>query len=46
MDAIQFTQLAQPWVIESGEFHGKGVGPNVLYPDGRIERGIPLMISQ
>ena len=35
--------VKQPWVIESGEFHGKGVGPNVLFPDGRIERGIPLM---
>lgn len=33
----------QPWVIESGDLHGKGGGPNVLFPDGRIERGISLM---
>ena len=32
--------VAQPWVIESGEFHGNGTGPNVLYPDGRIDHGI------
>lgn len=38
--------VAQPWAIESGEFHGKGVGPNVMYPDGRIERGMPLMTAQ
>jgi len=38
--------VAQPWVIESGEFHGHGKGPNVLFPDGRIERGIPLMIGR
>ncbi|MBX7210888.1 MAG: hypothetical protein K1X78_21460 [Verrucomicrobiaceae bacterium] len=37
--------ISQPWVIESGEFHGKGSGPNVLFPDGRIERGIPLGIA-
>ena len=35
--------VAQPWVVESGELHGQGVGPNVLYPDGRVERGMPLM---
>ena len=35
--------VSQPWIIESAENHGKGVGPNVLFPDGRIERGIPLM---
>ena len=38
--------VAQPWIIESGELHGKGQGPNVLYPDGRIERGLSLMISE
>lgn len=37
---------AQPWVVENGEFHGKGQGPNVLFPDGHIERGIPLMVGQ
>ena len=37
--------VAQPWIIESGEFHGKGVGPNVIFPDGHIERGIPLSPS-
>lgn len=37
--------VAQPWVVESGELHGQGLGPNVLYPDGRIERGMPLMIG-
>lgn len=37
--------VAQPWVVESGELHGQGVGPNVLYPDGRVERGMPLMIG-
>lgn len=35
--------VTQPWVIESGDFHGKGKGPNILFPDGRIERGISLM---
>jgi type II secretory pathway pseudopilin PulG len=35
--------VSQPWITESGDFHGKGVGPNILFPDGRIERGIPLM---
>ena len=34
--------VSQPWITESGEFHGKGVGPNILFPDGRIERGISL----
>lgn len=37
--------ITQPWVIESGELHGKGAGPNVMYPDGRIERGIPLGVA-
>lgn len=35
--------VSQPWLVESGDFHGKGMGPNVLYPDGRIERGMTLM---
>ena len=35
--------VAQPWVVESGELHGKGSGPNVMYPDGRIERGLSLL---
>jgi competence protein ComGC len=35
--------VSQPWIIESAEFHGKGKGPNVIYPDGRIDRGLSLM---
>ena len=35
--------VSQPWLVESGDFHGKGKGPNVLYPDGRIDRGMTLM---
>lgn len=38
--------ISQPWVIESGDMHGVGKGPNVLFPDGRIERGMSVMISQ
>ncbi len=34
----------QPWIIESGEFHGRGAGPNIVFPDGRIERGMPLSV--
>ena len=37
--------VTQPWVVEGGELHGQGVGPNVLYPDGRVERGMPMMIG-
>lgn len=37
---------AQPWVVEKGDLHGTGKGPNVLFPDGHIERGIPLMMGR
>lgn len=33
----------QPWVIEAGDMHGVGKGPNILFPDGRVEYGISLM---
>lgn len=35
----------QPWVIESGDLHGRGKGPNMIFPDGRIERGMSLMLN-
>jgi prepilin-type N-terminal cleavage/methylation domain-containing protein len=35
--------VGQPWAVESGDNHGRGKGPNVLFPDGRIERGMPLL---
>lgn len=35
----------QPWIIESGELHGRGKGPNMIFPDGRIERGMSLMLN-
>ena len=37
--------ISQPWVIESGDFHGRGNGPNIVFPDGRIERGMTLMTN-
>lgn len=36
----------QPWLVEKGDLHGVGKGPNVLFPDGHIERGIPLMMGK
>jgi prepilin-type N-terminal cleavage/methylation domain-containing protein len=36
----------QPWVVESGDFHGIGKGPNVIFPDGHIERGMSLAPPQ
>ncbi len=39
--AYQWTR--QPWVMESGDLHGKGKGPNMIFPDGHIERGMSIM---
>jgi hypothetical protein len=33
----------QPWVIEDGDMHGRGKGPNMIFPDGSIQKGISLM---
>lgn len=35
-----FKWSGQPWLIERGELHGKGQGPNILMPDGTIRQGI------
>lgn len=35
-----FKWSSQPWLIERGEMHGKGRGPNILMPDGTIRQGI------
>jgi prepilin-type N-terminal cleavage/methylation domain-containing protein len=29
----------QPWVMETGSYHGSGKGPNMLMPDGSIQQG-------
>jgi prepilin-type N-terminal cleavage/methylation domain-containing protein len=34
----------QPWVIESGQNHGKGQGPNLIMPDGEVRQGIGIDI--
>lgn len=33
----------QPWAIEDGDMHGKGKGPNMIFPDGSIQKGMSLM---
>ena len=33
----------QPWVLETGSFHGDGKGPNMLMPDGSIQQGAIYM---
>lgn len=33
---------AQPWLIERGQFHGKDKGPNLILPDGSVQRGLSL----
>lgn len=33
----------QPWVIEDGDLHGRGKGPNMIFPDGSITKGFSLM---
>jgi prepilin-type N-terminal cleavage/methylation domain-containing protein len=33
----------QPWVIEDGDMHGRGKGPNMIFPDGSIQKGMSLM---
>lgn len=37
-----FKWSRQPWIIERGELHGKGDGPNVLMQDGTVQRGPSL----
>jgi prepilin-type N-terminal cleavage/methylation domain-containing protein len=32
----------QPWLIERGEMHGKGDGPNIVMPDGSVRQGPAL----
>lgn len=32
----------QPWVIEDGDMHGRGRGPNMIFPDGSITKGMSL----
>lgn len=32
----------QPWVIEDGDMHGQGRGPNMIFPDGSIAKGLSL----
>ncbi|RBP43761.1 prepilin-type N-terminal cleavage/methylation domain-containing protein [Roseimicrobium gellanilyticum] len=32
----------QPWLIERGEMHGKGDGPNIVMPDGTVRQGPSL----
>lgn len=33
----------QPWIVERGENHGKGVGPNLVMPDGSITKGDSIL---
>ena len=33
----------QPWVVEDGDMHGRGKGPNMIFPDGSIQKGMSLM---
>ncbi len=32
----------QPWVVESGQNHGKSQGPNVIMPDGQVRQGVGI----
>ena len=32
----------QPWVIESGQNHGRGQGPNMIMPDGEVRQGVTI----
>ena len=32
----------QPWALEKWQNHGGDKGPNLLFPDGHIERGVAL----
>jgi prepilin-type N-terminal cleavage/methylation domain-containing protein len=36
----------QPWVIEDGDMHGRGKGPNMIMPDGSIQKGMSLMTPE
>ena len=33
----------QPWAIERWENHGGSKGPNMLYPDGSVQRGVSML---
>lgn len=35
----------QPWVIESGQNHGRGQGPNLIMPDGQVRQGVGIDIE-
>ncbi len=35
----------QPWVIESGQNHGRAQGPNLIMPDGEVRQGIGIDIA-
>jgi len=35
----------QPWVVESGQNHGKTQGPNIIMPDGQVRQGVGIDIS-
>ena len=35
----------QPWVIESGQNHGKSQGPNLIMPDGQVRQGMGIDVS-
>ena len=34
----------QPWVIESGQNHGKSQGPNLIMPDGEVRQGVGIEV--
>jgi prepilin-type N-terminal cleavage/methylation domain-containing protein/prepilin-type processing-associated H-X9-DG protein len=33
----------QPWAIENWENHGGNKGPNMLFPDGSVHRGVSML---
>lgn len=33
----------QPWIMERGEHHGRGVGPNAVMPDGTIFKAASIL---
>jgi prepilin-type N-terminal cleavage/methylation domain-containing protein len=35
----------QPWVIESGQNHGRSQGPNLIMPDGQVRQGVGIDLA-
>lgn len=35
----------QPWVIETGQNHGKSQGPNLIMPDSTVQQGVGIMME-